>query len=97
MIRHMVFWKFREGTEKEQEQFLSGLAGLYGVIPELKRCSVLRDALGGENCDAALIADFESMEALNTYKNDPRHKEVSALCKSIRISRYAVDAEIGAK
>lgn len=94
MIRHMVFWKFREGTEKEQEEFLQALAGLYGVIPELKRCSVLRDSLGGENCDAALIADFESRGALERYKNDPRHRAVSALCKSIRLARYAVDAEI---
>ena len=94
MIRHMVFWKFRGGTEKEQEKFLNGLKGLYGVIPELKRCEVLRDSAGGENCDAALIADFESMEALNAYKNDPRHKAVSAICKSIRLSRCAVDAEI---
>ena len=22
MIRHIVMWKFREGTEREQEQFL---------------------------------------------------------------------------
>ena len=94
MIRHMVFWKFREGTEKEREEFLRGLAGLYGVIPELKRCEVLRDSAGGENCDAALIADFESWDALERYKSDPRHKAVSALCKSIRLSRYAVDAEI---
>ena len=29
--------------------------------------------------------------ALETYKNDPRHKAVSALCKSIRTDRAAVD------
>ena len=94
MIRHMVFWKFRAGTEKEQERFLSGLAALYGVIPALKRCEVLRDVAGGENWDAALIAEFDSMETLAAYKDDPRHREVSALCKSIRLSRCAVDAEI---
>ena len=27
MIRHIVMWKFREGTEREQEQFLTGLQG----------------------------------------------------------------------
>ena len=94
MVRHMVFWKFREGTEKEQAEFLSGLAALYGVIPELKRCEVLRDCIGGENYDAALVAEFDDFDALNRYKNDPRHKEVSAICKAIRVSRVAVDAEI---
>ena len=28
MIRHIVMWKFRPGTEAEQEQFLSGLRAL---------------------------------------------------------------------
>ena len=42
MIRHIVMWKFREGTEREQEQFLTGLQGLFGVIPQLRRCEVTR-------------------------------------------------------
>ena len=46
------------------------------------------------NYDACLIADFESLETLETYKNDPRHVEVSKLCKSIREDRVAVDFEI---
>ena len=27
MIRHIVMWKFREGTEREQEQFFTGQIG----------------------------------------------------------------------
>ena len=34
-----------------------------------------------------------SLEDLEAYKNDPRHKAVSALCKSIREDRVAVDYE----
>ena len=37
MIRHIVLWKFRPGTEAEREQFLTGLAALQGVIPELEQ------------------------------------------------------------
>ena len=70
MIRHIVMWKFREGTEREQEQF------------------------GKDNYDAVLVSEFASMEDLQTYKDDPRHKAVSALCKSIRIDRVAADYEI---
>ena len=44
--------------------------------------------------DAILISDFETMEDLETYKNDPRHVEVSNLCKSIRVSRASIDYEI---
>ena len=40
----------------------------------------------------ALCADLQvDRAALETYKNDPRHKAVSALCKSIRTDRAAVD------
>ena len=93
MIRHIVMWKFRPGTEREQEQFLSGLAALQGVIPELLKSEVARN-IGEGNYDAVLVSEFESLEALDRYKNDPRHKAVSALCKSIREDRVAVDYEI---
>ena len=92
MIRHIVMWKFRPGTEAEQERFLNGLRELQGVVPELLRSEVARNRTPG-NYDAVLVSEFESLEALEAYKNDPRHKKVSALCKSIREDRVAVDYE----
>ena len=92
MIRHIVMWKFRPGKEAEQKAFLEGLRGLQGVIPQLKRSEVAVN-VGPGNYDAVLVSEFESLEALDAYKNDPRHKAVSALCKSIRTDRVAVDYE----
>ena len=92
MIRHIVMWKFRPGTEAEQKAFLEGLRGLQGVIPQLKRSEVAVN-VGQGNYDAVLVSEFDSLEALDAYKNDPRHKAVSALCKSIRTDRVAVDYE----
>ena len=92
MIRHIVMWKFRPGTEGEQTQFLEGLRGLQGVIPQLLKSDVAVN-VGEGNYDAVLVSEFESMKALEVYKNDPRHKAVSALCKSIRTDRVAVDYE----
>ena len=92
MIRHIVMWKFRPGTEAEQEQFLSGLAALQGVIPQLLKSEVARN-VGEGNYDAVLVSEFESLETLEQYKVDPRHKAVSALCKYIRTDRVAVDYE----
>ena len=92
MIRHIVMWKFRPGTEAEQAAFLEGLRGLQGVIPQLLKSEVAVN-VGQGNYDAVLVSEFESLEALETYKNDPRHKAVSALCKSIREDRVAVDYE----
>ena len=92
MIRQIVMWKFRPGTEAEQAAFLEGLRGLQGVIPQLLKSEVAVN-VGQGNYDAVLVSEFESLEALDQYKNDPRHKAVSALCKSIREDRVAVDYE----
>ncbi len=94
MIRHIVFWKFREGTEPQAEEFLSRLQGLYGVIPELKSVCVRRSIAENSEYDAALLADFESKEALRRYLDDPRHRAVSALCKAIRTDRRSIDIEL---
>ena len=85
-------WKFRPGTEAEQKKFLESLRNLQGVIPQLLRSEVAEN-MGEGNYDAVLVSEFESMEALETYKKDPRHQAVSALCKSIREDRVAVDYE----
>ena len=92
MIRHIVMWKFRPGTEAEQARFLEGLKNLQGVLPQLLKSEVAVN-VGADNYDAVLVSEFESLEALELYKNDPRHKAVSALCKSIREDRVAVDYE----
>ena len=91
MIRHIVMWKFLPGTEAQQKQFLDGLCSLQGVIPELLKCEVATAV--GDSYDAVLVSEFESLEALQRYKSDPRHQAVSALCKSIRTDRAAVDYE----
>ena len=93
MIKHIVMWKFRPGTEKERDEFLTGLSALYGVIPQIRAQEVGVNVLPG-NYDAALISLFDSLEDLEAYKNDPRHKAVSALCKAIRADRVAVDLEV---
>ena len=93
MIKHVVMWKFREGTEKEMNEFLTGLRGLYGVIPQIRSQEVGVNCLAG-NYDAVLISTFDSLEDLDTYKNDPRHLAVAGLCKEIRTDRVAVDFEL---
>ncbi len=92
MIRHIVMWKFRPETDTEQARFLEGLRNLQGVIPQLLKSEVAVN-VGQGNYDAVLVSEFESLETLEAYKNDPRHKAVSALCKSIREDRVAVDYE----
>lgn len=93
MIKHVVMWKFKPGTEKEMMAFVEGLRGLFGVIPQIRQQEVGVNVVEG-NYDAVLISAFDSLEDLETYKNDPRHVAVSALCKSIRETRVAVDYQV---
>ena len=95
MIRHIVMWKFRPGTEEEARDFLEKLSALYGVIPQIKSQKIGTDCSGsGENYSAVLVSDFDSLEDLDAYKNDPRHLAVAALCKAIREDRVAVDYQL---
>jgi len=93
MVKHIVMWKFKPGTEAEQEKFLSGLRGLFGVIPQIKEQEVGVNC-GSGNYDAVLISSFDSKEDLETYQTDPRHVTVASICKSIRTDRVAVDYEV---
>ena len=93
MIQHIVMWKFREGTEAEQERFLEGLKGLYGQITCIRALEVRRSAAEGSEYDAVLLSEFDSLEDVEAYKKDPRHVAVASICKAIRISRCAIDVE----
>ena len=94
MIRHVIMWKFKEDKKAEIREFLSRLRALEGVIPEIRRMEVAENAGSEKNYDACLIADFDDLAALERYRTDPRHQAVSALCKSIRTDRVAVDFKV---
>ena len=92
MIKHIVMWKFKPGTQAEQGQFLEGLRGLFGVIPQIREQEIGVNVTAG-GYDAVLVSVFDSREDLAAYKADPRHVAVSSLCKAIREDRAAVDYE----
>ena len=91
MVRHIVMWKFRPGTEAEQQRFLDGLRALQGVIPEMLKSEVVVAA--GGDYDAAVVSEFNSMEDLERYRVDPRHVAVANICKAIRTDRASLDYE----
>lgn len=91
MVQHIVMWKFQEGADPTE--FLTRLAALEGVIPCIRSMKVRRSAVENAEYDAVLLSEFDTLEDVERYKNDPRHKEVAALCKAIRITRSAIDIE----
>ena len=99
MIKHIVMWKFKdeaEGHTKEEnmEIIRTRLMGLVGVIPEIKSLEIGKDILKSDmSFDMALIGVYESLEALDIYKNHPEHRKISAYVKACRLDRVAVDFE----
>lgn len=96
MIKHVIMWKFREGQKEAMEEFLTRLKALNGVIPQILSMEVGVSVNPENNYDAVLISTYESLEAMKIYQKDPRHVEVSQLCKAIRTDRAAVDFVIEA-
>ena len=94
MIKHIVMWKFKENEEENMKEFLDGLNNLKGIIPEIKRIETGININPKNEYDAILISEFETMEDLEKYKNNPEHIKVSSLCKKIRIDRQAIDYEV---
>lgn len=93
MIKHVVMWKFKEGTEKQAQEFIDGLKGLMGVVEVLRSVEVGLNVNPNEPFGGVLICTFDNMDDLNSYAKDPRHLAVAALCKPIRTERVAVDFE----
>lgn len=91
MIKHIVMWKFKKGEEENMNKFLDGLIKLKNEIDVIRDMQVGVNINENNNFDAVLISEFASMEDLKKYKEDPRHVEVSKLCKAIREERGAVD------
>lgn len=91
MIKHVVMWKFKKDEEENMNKFLDSLLKLKDEISVIKHMEIGVNINENNNFDAILISEFESMEDLKKYKEDPRHVAVSKLCKDIRESRGAVD------
>ena len=99
MIRHVVSWKLAEKDAEVRAEQAAEVArrlnALMGVVPELRAVSAGANVAHPEvNWDVTLVADVDSLDALEAYQVHPAHKEVGAYIKSVVESRVAVDFEL---
>jgi hypothetical protein len=89
MLRHVVFFKFKEGVGEEEIVGLeSSLAELPPVIPEILSYEFGRDLVRSERSyDLALVSTFRDLDSLRRYQKHPDHqfvlKKVNDLCESV--------------
>ena len=99
MLRHVVTWKLASEDAVERGEQAAEVArrlnALDGVVPQLRSISAGANSVYPDaNWDVTLIADFDSVEALEQYQVHPAHEEVVAYVRSVVSSRVAVDFEV---
>lgn len=99
MIRHVVTWKLASEDAAQRraqaEEIARRLNALDGVVPQLRSIWAGANSLYAEaNWDATLVADFDSVEALEEYQVHPAHEEVAGYIRTVVASRVAVDFEV---
>lgn len=98
-IRHVVTWKLVSQDRAERSAQAAEVArllnGLDGVVPQLRSISAGANvAYPDANWDVTLVADFDSIEAIEQYQVHPAHEEVARYIRSVVASRVAVDFEV---
>ena len=78
-VRHVVTLTFRDDTTREQlDGIVASLRALPDAIPELKSYVVGADVGRSEgNASLAIVADFDSWEGYEAYRDHPQHVAVA--------------------
>lgn len=98
-VRHVVMWKLAADDPTERAAHAAEVAGrlrsLEGVVPQLRSISAGANVAYPEtNWDVTLVADFDSVAAIEEYQVHPAHEEVAVFIRSVVASRVAVDFEL---
>ncbi|PRB13706.1 Dabb family protein [Microbacterium sp. MYb62] len=98
-IRHVVTWKLAaedaEVRAAQAAEVARRLNALDGVVPQLLSISAGANvAYAATNWDVTLVADFDSVAAIDEYQVHPAHEEVAVYIRSVVASRVAVDFEL---
>jgi len=93
VVKHIVVYKLKEGTDKSAavKIIASVLEPLVGKIPGLLHMEI-RQAYQG--MDYALYSEFESKQALADYAEHPLHLEAKSHFHHFIETRVAADYEV---
>ncbi|MBV9241918.1 MAG: Dabb family protein [Acidobacteria bacterium] len=93
MLIHIVCWKYKpEVPEARREEHRDRLMQLSQLVPNLARLDVGADILHlDRSYDTALVAEFESREALDAYTEHPDHQKVAAMGRELAEKAVSVD------
>ncbi len=95
MVTHLVCWKYKTETSKEEcARHLALLLNLPKVIANISSFEAGFDILHLERSyDTGLVATYPDRKALEDYTIHPAHQEVAAFGKQISANVVSVDFE----
>ncbi|MDR0949955.1 MAG: Dabb family protein [Lachnospiraceae bacterium] len=98
MIRHIVLWNYStdipaEDYEKVYETARNLLEPIQQLVPGAISIQVLRTQITSGNREVALISDFTTKEALETYIKHPAHVEAGKYILTHLTDRACFDYE----
>ena len=80
MVRHVVLFRWIEGTNETQiGEVAAGLSQMSSEITAIRAYSHGRDLkLGSDRFDYAIVADFDDLEGWREYDEHPLHNKLRA-------------------
>lgn len=94
MITHIVCFRLKDRSPENIERTAQKLRSMEGRIDELLSLEVGVDVLrSARSYDIALIAKFESLEALGAYQIHPYHQEIVRYMNEVGEVSVSVDYE----
>jgi hypothetical protein len=96
VIRHIVQWKLKPTDDRAAvvEEIRAALEPLVGVVPGLISLTVRPDVSGGDNWDAVLVSEHDSVDAVAAYMAHPAHVAAAAVPRSYAEQRAVVDYQV---
>ncbi|MGE0594442.1 MAG: Dabb family protein [Vicinamibacterales bacterium] len=100
MIKHIVFWRLRDGLnglsrEQIAREMQAKFEAMVGVVPGLHHLEFGIDFNASDDAaHCALYTEFDSREALDAYQASPEHMAVVPFIRSARTERRVVDYEV---
>ncbi len=92
MVKHIVFFKLTDNSDKNKELVKKKLLSLKEEVEVLQNIEVGLNFADEERAyDIALLTDFKNEEDLNSYAVHPYHLEVVKYVKKVALSSKVVD------
>lgn len=96
MIRHVVMFKLKPDVSKTQrDEWLEMSRRVHGQIDLVRAYSIGEDLLHlPRSYDVAVVADFDSLDDVRAYADDPAHLSAVELSRSLSEHIASVDFEL---